>query len=415
MRNKSRASKIVGYKRITVVACVRNVLAIFCFTTSIFHDWCNMRLRSVANEVLVVGQTPPPWHGQAVAVQALVDAEFEKVRLHLIRMDFSRDSEDVGRFQWRKLPRLPLLVIKIWRFQFRARCETLYYPPGGTTATAVLRDIFILLLCRPLFRRVVFHCHAGGFAEVAERTKIPIRWLARAAYSRPNVLIQLTEKSPPDGIAVNAKSVAIVPNGLPDDGIRYSPRFRSPSDSDAIRLLFVGAVSESKGVMVLLEACEILRASGVKFALRIVGRFKSADFERDCRDFIGTRNLENEIDLAGVLTGDLKWEAFCNSDIFCFPSHYEAENQPLVVLEAMEFGLPVVATDWRGISTMVSHGRTGFITGIRDPIAIAHCITVLASDPDLRARMGDAGRLTFCERYTSDNWRPAMESVLGGA
>lgn len=364
--------------------------------------------------VLVVGQIPPPWHGQAVAINELIKTQYDTIDLQFVPMTFSDEIDDVGRFQFKKLPRLPVLVLRIWVTRFRRHCNVLYYPPGGTTIAAVIRDIVVLLSCRHLFRRVIFHSHAGGFAEVAESCPPPIRTLARYAYSRPDLLIQLTEKSPPDGVMIKAKRIVCVPCGLPDNGARYVDRFKDRASPGRIGLLFVGAVSAGKGIMVLLQACARLKESGFDFGLQVVGRFNSPEFEIECKSFVEACGISDNVEFLGVLTGDDKWDIFCNSDIFCFPSFYSAENQPLVILEAMQFGLPTVACDWRGISTMVHDGETGYIVPVRDSEALAEGISSLIRNPKLRLEMGARARGVFLVRYTDVVWRPAMETAIRG-
>ena len=364
-------------------------------------------------KIMVVGQVPPPWGGQALAIKKLIESNFEGFDLQFVPMAFSRDMDEIGRFRWRKLPRLPLLVLRIWRARFRKHCSILYYPPGGDSITGVARDIVVLLSCRILFERVVFHSHAGGFVEVAEATPLPFRLLARLAYSKPDLLIQLTEKSPPDGTLTKAKRIVYVPYGLPDDGARYVAKFRDAVTSRRVTLLFVGVVSPSKGVMVLLEACAQLKGDGFDFLLRVMGRFYSSEFEVECKSFINDKGLGDYIEFIGVMTGDDKWEMFCTSDIFCFPSFFKAENQPLVILEAMQFALPSVASDWRSIPTMVQDGETGYVVPIKDSVGVAERIGFLIEHPELRGKMGSRARAVFLERYTDAVWRPAMESALG--
>lgn len=369
-------------------------------------------MNPAAKNIMVVGPIPPPWGGAALMIKNLIDSEFDGIIFQFVPMEFSRDMDEIGRFRWHKLLRLPVLIGRIWRARFQKHCNVLYYPPGGETVTAILRDVAVLLSCRVLFKRVVFHAHAGGFIEVAEIAPLPIRLLARLAYRRPDIFIQLTEKSPPDGVIVKAKRVVYVPCGLPDDGERYLTRFRDETTSKKATLLFVGVVSPSKGVMILLEACAQLKANGYRFLLRVMGRFHSPDFEAECSSFITERDLEDDVEFLGVLTGDDKWQAFCTADIFCFPSVFESENQPLVILEAMQFGLPVVASDWRGISTMVKDGETGYVTPIKDPAAMAERVGLLIDRPSLRAQMGVRARNVFLEQYTEAEWRLKMEAVL---
>lgn len=362
--------------------------------------------------IMVVGQVPPPLGGQAVMVKKLIDSDFDSLRLEFVPMNFSRDMDDIGRFRLGKLFRLPTLIIRIWKSRLRGGAKALYYSPGGETVTAITRDIAILLSCRIFFSKLIFHIHAGGFTEVADKCPLPIRLLARLAYRSPDLAIQLTHMSPPDGIRIGAKRIVNVPNGLADQGFRYINSFRDVAFSRRIELLFVGVVCEDKGVMILLRSCSRLKDEGVEFRLRVAGRFYSSEFESECQSFIERHGLRPFVEFLGVVTGEEKWEMFCSSDIFCFPSFFKSENQSLVILEAMQFGLPCVATDWRSMSTMVKDGETGYIVPIKDPIAVADRIKYLVAHPDICVEMGRKARSVFLSKYTDAVWQREIESAL---
>jgi glycosyltransferase involved in cell wall biosynthesis len=85
------------------------------------------------------------------------------------------------------------------------------------------------------------------------------------------------------------------------------------------------------------------------------------------------------------------------ADIFCLPSHFE--GLPMSVIEAMLSGLPVVATDVRGPREQVVHGETGLLVPPATVPPLAEALARLASDPGLRARMGQAGRTRALKRY----------------
>jgi glycosyltransferase involved in cell wall biosynthesis len=85
------------------------------------------------------------------------------------------------------------------------------------------------------------------------------------------------------------------------------------------------------------------------------------------------------------------------ADVFCLPSHFE--GLPMSVIEAMLTGLPVVATDIRGPREQVIPGETGLLVPPMRSAPLADALARLAADPDLRARLGAAGRARALERF----------------
>ncbi len=358
-------------------------------------------------KVLVVGQLPPPYGGQAVAIESFVRGCYARLQLHPVRMGFSDDMAEVGRVRARKLARLVALVARIlWR-RVRTGATVLYYPPGSGVVP-VLRDVAILICTRWAFRQSVFHFHAAGLSELGPRLPRPLRALVRFAYRRPDLAIQPSELNPPDGRFVDARRTVIVPCGVPDDVGRPPARRRSSPPV----ILYVGVLRESKGLLVLVAACRELRRRGVEFRLRLMGQLESADFDRRLRAGIGEAGLDGRVEFLGVCTGADKYAAFCSSDVFCYPTYFESETFGIVVVEAMKFALPVVATRWRGVPSIVEEGRTGFLVPVHDAAALADRLEVLVTDEDLAQRMGAHGRQAYLSRYTEDSYRTAMEDAL---
>lgn len=83
-----------------------------------------------------------------------------------------------------------------------------------------------------------------------------------------------------------------------------------------------------------------------------------------------------------------------------------------MAVEAMILGLPVVATDWRGLPDIVVDGETGFFMPPKDANFILKRLNQLILDPDLRRTMGAAGRRRYEENFTVEKFRNSMEEVL---
>lgn len=371
-----------------------------------------------APRVLVVGQTPPPYHGQAIAIENTLKASYTGVQMFHVRLHFSRAVDDVGRVSIRKLLHLANVLVRIAAARVRHRIDILYYVPAGPDRVAIWRDFLILIPSRPLFRKTVFHFHASGLSTAYPRLTAVERLLFRAAYFEPAAAIRLAPETEPDGAFVHARSEFIIPNGIEDrtrdvahvaDASNVSSG--GPRDSAVPRLLWVSNLIESKGIFVLLDACAILGQRGVPFELDIVG----ASSTDAVRNRIARRIEElgsSHVRMCGPLTGDAKWRAFARADVFCLPTHYEREGMPLVVLEAMQFALPVVATRWRGMPSMVTDGETGFLVPVRDSVATADRLETLIRDGNLRRAFGTAARAAFARNFTLQIFSARLERAL---
>ncbi len=365
---------------------------------------------AAAVTVLVVGQTPPPVHGQSLMIEALLAGRYERVRFLHVRMAFSRDVADVGRLGLRKMGHLFGVVAEIVRVARAERPDVLYYPPAGPELVPVMRDVAILLAVRRLFPKTVLHFMAGGVSELLDRGPAPFVRVLERAYGGADCAIHLSEQAPPDGPRLGAKRTVVVPPGVPD---------RAPTAADLAarddgppRILYVGHLDEGKGVGVLLEAARSLRDRGARFGLDLFGTFTDAAFESWTRAFLAEHALEGIVRVHDRATQVEKWSLYGRASIFCFPSHYRRESTPLVVLEAMQHALAVVATRWRGIPGLVDDGVTGHLVAPGDPGAVAERLERLVRDASLRREMGAAGRARYERHFTLDRWRSGMEVAL---
>jgi glycosyltransferase involved in cell wall biosynthesis len=357
--------------------------------------------------ILVVGQTPPPFHGQAIMVDNLLKGSFPGVTLHHVRMRFSGTAQEVGVFRLRKLLHLMGLIARIAVAQIRFGTRVLYYVPGGLSPAPIYRDIVILLATRWLFRWRILHIHASGLCEVLESQPRWIRGLYRFACGRRHTTVELSPLSPPDAQYLRAQKTATVPNGLKDE---YRPGSGPEPGRGVPVVLYAGSLREAKGILTLLEACARLSRNGVSFALQVMGEFDSAGFESQVRQVVSDTGLTDRTQLLGLRTGDEKWKAYSEADIFCFPSF--REGVPLAVIEAMQFRLPVIATRWRGAEVLVKNGETGFLVPCGDGAALAEKLAILLASPQQRIAMGNAGRALYEQEYTIETWYRRMNEVL---
>lgn len=166
-------------------------------------------------------------------------------------------------------------------------------------------------------------------------------------------------------------------------------------------LLFVGRLRIRKGVEVLLEALAGLRRRFPSTVLRIAGDGEHRErLERKAAEL----GLESSVVFLGTCGAARVRALLEGAAALVVPSTYE--GMPLVVLEAMEAGVPVVASRVSGIPEVVVDGGTGWLVPPEDPAALAGALAEVLADPDEARRRGEAGRKRIEERY-----RPAAAAA----
>jgi glycosyltransferase involved in cell wall biosynthesis len=361
-------------------------------------------------KVLVVGQIPPPYNGQAMMIQRLVNADLQGVLIYHIKMSFSDSLQSIGRFGFKKVFHLIEIAFKILSARISKGVTVLYYPPAGPNMNPVLRDIVLLFFTRFLFKKVIYHFRAAGVSEFLNQRSGAFQTLAKIGYGTPDLAIQLSALNPSDGEYFGAKDVRIVPNGLEDIGKDYLNDQKDWSQPNNI--LFVGLLREDKGVRVLVEAAKLLKDQKFNFVMNFVGEFEEDDFRKETLTFVQEHQLEAHIHFNGLQIGKNKWKFFQDAHIFCFPSFYSSESFGNVLLEGMMFELPVVSTIWRGIPDIVVEGETGLLVPVKDSRALADSLGDLLSHPKKAEEMGKKGRERFLSTYTLDKHLLAMEGSI---
>ena len=360
--------------------------------------------------ILVVGQTPPPFGGQAVMIANLLAGKYQRIQLFHVRMAFSADMESVGKFALGKVWKLFTTILHVWCARIRFSTPVLYYPPSGPNKVPVFRDIILLCATRWMFTKVVFHFHAGGVSGFEAELPGVMRPFFRMAYRKPTLAIRTAPQNPDDGGVLGAARSVVVPNGILD--ARGSVEERSAGPGAPITILFAGVLVESKGVRVLLEAFQKLLLRGIDARLEIMGKWNDEALRNWSATFIAANGSKDKVRFLGVLRDGEKFERFAACDVFCFPSFFEAESFGLVLVEAMQFAKPVVSTQWRGIPAVVQHDVNGFLVPVQDAEAVALRLEQLARDPELRLRMGAEGRRIFERQFTLEAFHRSMEDEL---
>lgn len=160
------------------------------------------------------------------------------------------------------------------------------------------------------------------------------------------------------------------------------------------RVGIVANVRPVKRIGDLVEAFARIAGEHADTDLVIVGGGDTADILAGAQRL----GIENRIRLTGQLEEPREWIRTFTVGVLCS----ESEGLSNAVLEYMQAGLPVVATDTGGNPELVSDGRTGLLVPVGDPAALAAALGKLLGDPALARRMGDAGARKLAEEFGVD-------------
>ena len=360
-------------------------------------------------KILFILHYPPPVHGAAMVGQYIRNSKIvnEAIKSQYLNLSTSRTVSEIGKSSskkwWRYLSLLLKTVSKI--ISFRPNCVYLTITAKGS---GFYKDALVVIVAKALGAKMLYHFHNKGVSAKQEQ------WLDDFLYKivfKDAEVILLSEHLYSDvGKYVPESRIQICPNGIPEiaNEQKHNEHYESNKPT---HILFLSNLIESKGIFVLLKACEILKEKGVFFQCNYVGG--EGDITQvELQQTIEKSGLSKHVNYLGKKYGTDKIEVFKQTDIFAFPTFYSNECFPLVILESMQFGLPVVSTFEGGIPDLIVDGKTGFLVKQNDVNALADRLETLICNPDLRREIGANGREKYEQEFTLQSFERRFVSIL---
>ena len=423
------------------------------------------------NRILFIAPLPPPVHGSAMVSKYIKDsAKVQSVaQCDWVNLSTSRRMDEIGKGGAMKLLRFMGAYVKTLWLLLTHRYD-LCYLAITCHGIGFLKDAPFVWLCKMFGCRVLIHQHNKGMSNCIERW--PYRWLIPYIYKRARVILLSWHLYPDIARAVKREQVMICPNGIREtvsgersvlNGTDIKPSTQNPQQEQrdltkhftlhtkhstlntqhytlnskqeqrdltkqersvslntkqehrsplTVNLLFLSNLIPSKGVYVLLDACKILKDRGVAFQCNFVGGESKEMDRRVFEQAVKERGLEGCVLYHGPKYGEEKEQYWRMADVFVFPTFYHNECMPLTILEAMQYGLPVVSTDEGAVPDMVADGENGFVCRRKDVEGLAMALERLLQDEALRHRMGAEGYRIYQEKFTLSCFEHRFTEIL---
>lgn len=355
------------------------------------------------NRILFITPLPPPIHGSAVVSDCIRRSEVIGGRFEcdFVNLSTSRSNSEVGRRGLLKIGRFIASYFRTLRLLVSQRYGFCYialtcYGKG------FLKDAPFALLCKTFGRRLVIHQHNKGMASYADKPLY--RTLYKWVYSGSKVILLSWNLYSDIESVVSREQVLVCPNGIEDAPLPERQTNEAPV------VLFMSNLMESKGPLVLLDACRLLLDGGLHFRCKIAGDETFEISRSRMLSEIESRGLSDVVSYLGPCYGAEKEALLSSADIFVHPTSNDCF--PLVLLEALRSGIPVVSTREGGIPDMVRDGVDGLLCCSASADELAAAVGRLCSDAGLREEMGKAGRESFESRFELGAFERRLADIL---
>ncbi|MEZ4662525.1 MAG: glycosyltransferase family 4 protein [Caldilineaceae bacterium] len=346
-----------------------------------------MQSNQRVSRLLTVGPLPPPPSGANISFQVFCAEAVGVNRLsHLEIIDSSpkRIKQNTSILTFRNLSQAGR-VIRLFAAKIKQADAALIF--GSNQFLASLTPILVLI-ARLSGKPCYIRSFGGSVDQFSQQTNALLRWLMFTGFRLSNGLIVETQllytyfKEAPGIKTYYVPAYRTMPkDGPPPVSLaNHHDETRKP-----LRLVFVSWVRAEKGVTVLLEA---LRQLASEEQAEIHCDIYGPVLERYRQQFESELERTSCAHYGGALEPELVVPTLQNYDALVFPTFWQSEGQPGIVVESMIAGIPAIATNYRSVPEVITHQVNGLLVEPRNAFDLADAIRTVLHNRQLLPAMG---------------------------
>lgn len=360
------------------------------------------------NHILFIIPLPPPVSGAAIAAETVTN--YMKKHHDIKVINYERGNLISGKFSFKQLFKIIILGIKI---AINRRRVNSVYMIVSSTFLGNLRDMFLLVIMgKRLRENTVLHLHGSNIDKYLSAAPLWIKSLNKRMLGDVKSAIVLGEtfKNIFDGY-ISSDKISIVRNFIKNNLFIKQGNIQDKFKSNRkINILFLSNLMKEKGYEIILDAFislnEDIRNNAI---LHFAGVFFS-DAEKS--SFLEKIENKSNIIYHGPIGGEKKQRLLWNSHIFCLPTYYKFEGQPISILEAYAAGCIVLTTTKGGIRDIFTDNKNGFYVKIGDIDSLREKLDKLIMNITDYRHIAYFNLKEASEKYTEEMFCRNIESIL---
>lgn len=358
------------------------------------------------NKILFLIQLPPPVHGVGLINRMVWEDKdllpgWDRI---LVKLNFSERTNQLRRFSFYKTFRYLGTWFRVLGILLFRHVELAYFSIVPTVP-GFHRDLFFVLLIK-IFRLIpVYHLHLMGIHDAGK--KRILRFLYKWTFSNSIIIHQSESVSQLEfnTLAIKNSRIFIQSNGIEED----KHPFHS-GDGQGFRIIHISHLYKFKGLDILLDVFRELIEEGQDVLLDIIGEQADPEVHDLILENLQDPLLEGRLKWHGLLTGEKKNAVLKKADIMAYTSLND--TFPLVILEAMQYGIPVIASNVGAIPEILEDQKSGILFESGNKKQLKEKIELLIANPELRKNLGIHAAEKFQNNYTAFHFRKGMHEIF---
>jgi len=358
-------------------------------------------------KILFIAPLPPPLSGHSLAAKILLDELVKHNRVEVV--DFKKDVFKQGVYSLNRIVQILKILTEIWH---KKKDADVIYLTISQSISGNIKDLITYAICFKIISRMIIHLHGGG--------------IRRLIFDRYRIFYHLNKfflKRIGGAVVLGKSLISIFEGMIPQDRIYVVPNFAEDYllldpkkiekkflKTNSLRILFLSNLIPGKGYEELINTYMTLK-DDLKKNIRIdfAGGFESKDHKKKFLD-----KIKDTIALHyhGIVSNGKKKELFSNSHLFCLPTYYYYEGQPISILEAYASGCVVITTDHGGISDIFKNGVNGFEVRKKSVVSIKRKIEQILKKPEKLLPMALSNREIVYAKYRTSTYCSSLLKIF---